>query len=136
MAEIIIRGFVVESRITKSHDNIVVTIDEYSPGYTHTRTKEKVQGRMIRWKVLFPAYFIKFIKNNFQNGSHAQIKGTARPYVEKDINDESVGIAVCGETIRIVRNDYNMNVDEKRIAKNQDSERLAGGLDDYLREDF
>lgn len=117
MADISILGYLQQSKIVNNGNNIIAIVDEYMPEYTHTITGEKSEARMVRWYILFKAYYIKFIKNNFKNGVLVKIKGITYP--------NKNGINVYGETIHMEKKPQNLYEDEKRV------EKSMNGIDTY-----
>lgn len=140
MANIQIVGFFRSSRIVNNNNNIVVTIDEYYPSYTHSKTGERTEAKLVQWNIIFERYFIKFIKTNFTNGNLVEITGKARPYDAESHKDEDgqqqLKIGVKGTTISMHYNSVDLSKDDKRIKVSQKHSDYSPNLEDYLNDDF
>lgn len=130
MADISIVGFFQTSRTINNGGNIVVTISEYQHAYKHSRTGENVDAKMIKWNVIFPSYFIKFVKSNFYQGMFVQVKGVCKPHYGDN------AISVLGETIKCINFQKNLTYDDNRIKKSQKNNDDVPNLQDYIEDDF
>lgn len=139
MANIQIVGFFRSSRIVNNNNNIVVTIDEYYPSYTHTKTGEKTEAKLVQWNIIFERYFIKFIKTNFSNGNLVEIIGKAKPLAEmykKNDEQQPFKIGVKGTTISMHYNSFDLSKDDKRTKISQKNTDYTPQLADFLSDDF
>ena len=140
MADITIIGFFQSSKIVNNANNISIIVDEFQPSYTYAKTGEKHQAHMLRWHVIFPKYFIKFIKTNMYKGMLVKIKGRAKPRADIEATDDEENIReyinVLGETISTTYNSYDLTKDEERLKKSKKNTDETPDLENYLTNDF
>ena len=119
------------NKISDDGKYIGLVVDEYIPPYKDSMTNKQKDARMDRFVVIFKAYFIKFIRNNFTKGSLVKIKG-------RMTHDDKGELKIYGDTINLTRNSINLTRLDKQVRYSQQNERAPFDeqLQDHLTSDF
>lgn len=124
MADFQVNGFIEGIRYTET--SVIVTVSEVRKGYTNANG-ERVDDSVITWRILYKAYFRKYLANNFSSGQYVKVKGTVLPYA-KDHDTVVEGYSVIGQTIDL--DAFPRRTVKREMAMVKDSQEHASGVPD------
>lgn len=98
-------------------DSAIVTVSEYRRGYKKG-DGTVVDESVLAWKVVYKAYFKKYISSNFHTGALVAVKGEISPYALR--NGEMVdGYAIKGQTLDLASYPKNLRRERKMLRESQ-----------------
>lgn len=134
MADFTILGFIEGIRYTDTA--AIVTISERRLGYTK-KDGSKVSDELLNFRVIFKAYFKKYLSENFSSGMLVKIKGILLPYAKDHGERDEGGFSLLGQTIdREAYPKGSFRAERKMIKESQFHSFGEPDIDTYQKPDF
>lgn len=134
MANFSVIGILEGVRYTQ--DGAIATISEYRRGYTKA-DGTVVDETLMHWKVIYKAYFKKYISSNFRAGALVAVKGEISPYA---IHSGEVvdGYSIKGETLNLASFPKNLKRERRMLRESQlsNDDNSQPDVASYREDDF
>lgn len=116
-------------------DSVLLYVDEYKKGYKKS-DGTFVPDKYLSWKVIYKAYFKKFISEHFSKGMLVKVKGDVVPYAIEHGKPVD-GYSVIGETINLFSYPRSTVKQELRMIKeSQEASDEQPNIEDFNAPDF
>lgn len=133
MASFSVIGFV--ENIKPLPQSCLLFVSEYKKGYKK-QSGEYVDDKYLSWKIVFGAYFKKYLLDNFSKGMLVEVKGEVFPY-SVEHGEMKDGLSIIGQCCNAYSYPRQSAKQEmKMIKESQIGSKEAPDLSAYNEPDF